>query len=125
MCRRGKGFGQDSTPLEYQLERSHFRQVGLLEQVLQVSVGLRLIVQLHDTYDVSKGFRTYVLKSLAERLCDMITLVSNVVFRRLDLRLACLLGQRFERSGGKALRITHAELAHELGTRKNGDILVF
>ena len=74
--------------------------------------------QFHDTYDVSKGFRTYVLQSLAERLSDMITLVSNVVFRRLDLRLACLLGQRFERSGGKALRITPAELAHELGTTR-------
>ena len=74
--------------------------------------------QFHQALDVSKGFRNYVLQSLTERLSDMISLVSSVVFRRLDLRLACLLGQRFERSGGEVLRITHAELAHELGTTR-------
>jgi len=74
--------------------------------------------QFHRSLDMSKGFRSYVLQSLTERLSDMISLVSDIVFRRLDLRLACLLGQRFERSGGQPLRITHAELAHELGTTR-------
>jgi CRP/FNR family transcriptional regulator len=74
--------------------------------------------QFHQALDVSKGFRNYVLQSLTERLSDMISLVSSVVFRRLDLRLACLLGQQFERSGGQPLKITHAELARELGTTR-------
>ncbi|HFD79017.1 MAG TPA: Crp/Fnr family transcriptional regulator [Gammaproteobacteria bacterium] len=66
----------------------------------------------------SDSFRNYVLKTLTERLHDMMTLVSDIAFHRLDLRLACLLGQRFERSQGETLNVTHAELARELGTTR-------
>jgi len=74
--------------------------------------------QFRDFLDSSSGFRNYVLQTLTERLSEMMTLISDIAFRRLDLRLACLLGQRFERSRGQPLRITHAELAHELGTTR-------
>lgn len=74
--------------------------------------------QFRHLMDYSKGFRNYVLQALVERLTDVITLASDATFRRLDLRLACLLGQRFERSGGMPLKITHAELACELGTTR-------
>ena len=74
--------------------------------------------QFNQSLDISHGFRTYVLQSLTERLSDMISLVSDIAFRRLDLRLACLLGQRFERTSGHPLKITHAELAQELGTTR-------
>ncbi len=68
--------------------------------------------------DDSRTFRAYVMKILTERLHEMMTLVSEIAFQRLDLRLACLLGQRFERSGGEKLDVTHAELACELGTTR-------
>ena len=74
--------------------------------------------QFHQSMDESRGFRNYVLQALVERLSDVISLVSDVTFRRLDLRLACLMGQLFERSGGMPLKITHAELACELGTSR-------
>lgn len=74
--------------------------------------------QFHDLMDNSKGFRNYVLQALMERLNDVISLASDITFRRLDLRLACLLGQQFERSRGMPLKITHAELACELGTTR-------
>jgi len=74
--------------------------------------------QFNESLDISHGFRTYVLQSLTERLSDVISLVSDIAFRRLDLRLACLLGQRFERSSGHPLKVTHAELAQELGTTR-------
>ena len=67
---------------------------------------------------LSEGFRDYVLRSLTQRLADVICLASETVFKRLDLRLACHLGQLFERSGGEPLTITHAELARELGTTR-------
>ena len=38
----------------------------------------------------SETFRTYVLRVLTDRLNDMMTLVSEIAFQRLDLRLACL-----------------------------------
>lgn len=74
--------------------------------------------QFHDLMDSSRGFRNYVLQALVERLSDVISLASDVTFRRLDLRLACLLGQQFERSRGMPLKITHAEIACELGTSR-------
>ena len=69
-----------------------------------------------DAVNGSESFRNCVIKTLSDRLYETMTLVSDIAFRRLDLRLACLLGQRFERSCGKSLTITHAELARELGT---------
>ncbi len=68
--------------------------------------------------DESAGFRRYVLGTLSERINHMMTLVTDVAFRRLDLRLACLLGHLFERSSGEPLRCTHAQLARELGTTR-------
>jgi len=68
--------------------------------------------------DDSKVFRNYLLKFLSQRISDVVQLVSEVTFQRLELRLACALGQLFERSGCKPLFITHAQLARELGTTR-------
>lgn len=72
----------------------------------------------HRALNLSLGFRNYVLDTLSARMSDIVDLVSDIAFRRLDLRLACMLGQRFERSAGAPIRITHEELAHELGTTR-------
>ncbi len=74
--------------------------------------------QFLDGIGNSDTFRTYVMRILTDRLHEMMTLVSEIAFHRLDLRLSCLLGQRFERNGGESLQITHAELARELGTTR-------
>jgi CRP/FNR family transcriptional regulator len=66
----------------------------------------------------SESFRTFVLSSLAQRLCDVMGLIEQVTFQRLDLRLACLLGQLFGQRNTACLRITHQELASELGTSR-------
>ncbi|MFQ5644303.1 MAG: Crp/Fnr family transcriptional regulator [Thiogranum sp.] len=68
--------------------------------------------------DDSREFRRALLKILSQRMGDIVQLVSEVTFQRLDLRLACLLGQLFERSGGEPLKITHAQIARELGTTR-------
>lgn len=68
--------------------------------------------------DTSPGFRRYVLGMLANRLDEIMGLVADVVFSRLDLRLACLLGQMFERSHGEPIEITHDALAREIGTSR-------
>ena len=57
--------------------------------------------------DVSRDLCNYLLKVLTQRLGEMIQLVSGVTFYRLNLRLASLLGQLFERSQGKPLHTTH------------------
>lgn len=82
-------------------------------------IGLALSRQdFNRAIDESGNFRRYLLKVLSRRINDVLELVSEVTFQRLDLRLACLLGQLFERSQGKPLKITHAKLARELGTTR-------
>ena len=66
----------------------------------------------------SKIFREYVISTLTERLCEIFYLIQDTAFNHLDMRLACMLGSLFERTQGTTLKITHQELAHELGTTR-------
>lgn len=102
--------------LQCLLEDSGFPAEAVAESELY---GLTLDQRDFDrAIDVSNEFRRYLLKVLSRRIGDVVQLVSEVTFQRLDLRLACLLGQLFERSGGEPLLITHAQLARELGTTR-------
>jgi len=71
-----------------------------------------------DMMNESQTFRDYVLNTLTERLCDTIYLIQDTAFNHLNMRLACMLGSLFERNQGPLLKITHQELAHELGTTR-------
>jgi CRP/FNR family transcriptional regulator len=57
------------------------------------------------------AFRTFVFHLFAERIADLMQLIEEVAFRRLDQRLAAqLLGK------GRILHVTHQQLADELGS---------
>jgi len=64
----------------------------------------------------SNGFRQFVMGSIGSRICDLMQLVEDVAFRRMDARLARLLlkqtGQQNE------LDCTHQQLAFELGSAR-------
>ncbi len=66
--------------------------------------------------DRSAAFRDFVFATFARRLADLMLLVEEVVFRQIDARLAqCLL----DRAGPDGVvRLTHQELAVELGTAR-------
>ena len=66
----------------------------------------------------SETFRTYVLSTLTERLAETMYLLQGTAFNHLNMRLACMLGSLFERNKGSMLKITHQDLAHELGTTR-------
>lgn len=74
--------------------------------------------QFHRALAGSPGFRRFVLSTLARRLREVMVLVEEITFRRLDSRLACTLYEMFNRQGGGMLQITHQELAKELGTTR-------
>src|SRR5512139_820501 len=65
--------------------------------------------------DRNPKIRHLLLKLLTNRLQELVELVSASVLDRLELRLACLLGQRFGQSQGNSVNITHQELANDLG----------
>lgn len=68
--------------------------------------------------DESSSFRNYVLRTLTGRLSHMADLISGFAFDRLDLRVACWLNEQFERSCGRPIKITHSDVADELGTTR-------
>lgn len=65
--------------------------------------------------DQSAGFRLGIMESYGRRLDDLMLLVEEVAFRRMDQRLEAWLLNRAARG---AVVITHQELAVELGTAR-------
>jgi CRP/FNR family transcriptional regulator len=60
--------------------------------------------------------RSFVFEAMAQRLVEVMTLVEEIAFARMDRRVAGLLLQRF--SLDRAFAATHEELAIELGTAR-------
>jgi CRP/FNR family transcriptional regulator len=57
------------------------------------------------------AFRTFVFAQFSERMADLMQLIEEVAFRKLDQRLAALLLGK-----GAVLHATHQQLAEELGS---------
>ena len=62
-------------------------------------------------------FRREVMSSISRCICDMMVLIEDVAFGRMDQRVAKLLLQRADIEGD-TLTCTHQELASELGTAR-------
>ncbi len=64
----------------------------------------------------SEGFRAFVLEGYSKRLTDLLTVIEDLAFRRLDCRLAERLITLANDSG--QIQATHQELAVELGSAR-------
>ena len=82
-------------------------------------IGLGVpIEQFHKTLSESPGLRDFVFGLLARRLHEVMLLLEEVAFGRLDIRLAGLLLRLFEKKQMNVIFITHQELAKELGSTR-------
>ena len=79
------------------------------EFVLIPADSFRRMLDLHET------LRTMVFSLLSERLGDIMELVNEVAFRRMDERLMEYL---VEKSGNGLLLATHQKIASDLGTSR-------
>ena len=70
----------------------------------------------HKLIDCSHVFRTFVFSSYSTRLADLLMLVDEVAFHRIDVRLAKFLSERMD--DRHQLKTTHQELAVELGSAR-------
>ncbi|HEX8989093.1 MAG TPA: Crp/Fnr family transcriptional regulator [Rhodocyclaceae bacterium] len=73
-----------------------------------------LVLLPRDVFDellAQPVFRDFVFRLFAERMADLMQLIEEVAFRKLDQRLAGLLLGK-----GKVLHATHQQLADELGS---------
>ena len=64
----------------------------------------------------SRPFRDFVFRAYARRITDLFTLIDDIVFQRLDVRLAGRLIQLADRDG--VVHATHQVLGTELGTAR-------
>ena len=64
-----------------------------------------------DEMMAERPFRDFVFHLFAERIADLMQLIEEVAFRKLDQRLAALLLGK-----GRVLHVTHQQLADELGS---------
>jgi len=69
-----------------------------------------------DTLLVDASFRRIVLLMISERIADLMALIEDVAFGRMDVRLARRLLELDNGSG--ELHLTHQQLATELGTAR-------
>jgi len=65
----------------------------------------------------SETFRRYAMSHIGNRICDMMLLIEDVAFGRMDTRLARLLLHRLSLEG-VSIHCTHQALASELGTAR-------
>jgi CRP/FNR family transcriptional regulator len=66
----------------------------------------------------SAPLQRFVFETMSERLVDVMTLIEEIVVRRMDARLASWLAEGFAVSPGGGITITHEALAAELGTAR-------
>jgi CRP/FNR family transcriptional regulator len=91
------------------LGRQHYHARGVAHSgVRLLPMGAALFERLVAEHE---PFRRFVFALFAERMSELMMLVDEVAFQRLDQRLARLLLQR-----GPRLRTTHQALADDLGS---------
>lgn len=93
-------------------------QVNAAEGVAETMV--EAVVLPSTTFDqlieLSPGFRNFVFSGFANRLTDLMVLVDELAFRRIDARLVECLLDRCDAEG--FVTMTHKELAAELGSAR-------
>lgn len=67
--------------------------------------------------DESGSLRDYIFQSLSGRLTDILTTFDQVIFQRLDKRIAQFILNKCPNEGD-TLNITHEQISHELGTNR-------
>lgn len=65
-----------------------------------------------------ESLRSAVFRMFSTRLTEVMSLVEEVAFRRMDQRLARRLGELFQERSDGVVEITHAEIAADLGTAR-------
>ena len=93
---------------------SHYPAEGITDNEVRALVIPASVFQ--RVLQSSPAFREFVFASFSEHLGSLITLVEEVAFGRLDMRLAKHLLEHAD--ADNTLHITHQQLATELGTAR-------
>lgn len=72
---------------------------------------------VHEWVDRHKVWRQFIFDLVSQRLVDVITVIEEVAFKRMDSRLAAYLLDQ-SRNSDSPLHVTHQTIATELGTAR-------
>ncbi len=96
------------------LSRQTFPAIATVEEAAEaVMIPADVFRDWVRRYDI---WRDFVFNLLSQRLSSMMTTVDDVVFRRMDARVAAFLVE--QAAGDNTLQITHQEIAAELGSSR-------
>lgn len=96
------------------LSRQSFPAIATAESDLEaIMVPAEVFREWVERYD---PWRSFVFNLIAQRLSNMLVVVDEVTFQRMDIRLARLLLQMGESEN--PIKTTHQELAYELGSSR-------
>lgn len=108
--------------LESLLSYVHFRELEAGATLLregQVCAAFMPTETVRRLFAESPSFRNYVLDQYSLRMADVMELVEEVAFRRVDQRLAqWLLEHSSSENGLRTISATHQELADHVGTSR-------
>lgn len=74
------------------------------------------VEEFHHLLDKNREARDFVFTSFASRLSDTMLLIEEVVFQRMEERLAAIILEHGIRHKTDVITITHEQLADEIGT---------
>lgn len=69
-------------------------------------------------FSTSQGLQKFVFDTLAERLSEVMIIVDEIAFQRMDKRIAAFLIEKVDSLGSDIIKITHEEIAMELGSAR-------
>jgi CRP/FNR family transcriptional regulator len=96
------------------LAHEDYAATGIAETDLEVIAVPQTVFD--ELIATSEAFRGLIFKAYSRRITDLLTVIEEVAFRRVDLRLAAKL---IDLAGdGDEVRATHQDLAIELGTAR-------
>jgi CRP/FNR family transcriptional regulator len=97
------------------LSTQQFPAIAVVEEPAEAfSVSSHVFQEWIDAYE---PWRTYVFQLLAQRLSSVMSVIEEVAFRRMDVRIAELLLRQGVAAGANVHR-THQQIAAELGTSR-------
>lgn len=74
--------------------------------------------QFEQALTASPAFRRFIFSTIGRRLGEIMLLLEEITFKRLDIRLAQLLARAASESENRPLQKTHQDLAAELGSSR-------
>ena len=97
------------------VSNSTFPAISVAETDVEVfSIPSVLFSEWIKKYDV---WQKFIFNLVSERLSDIISVVEEIAFRHIDVRIADRLSKLYEENGNP-IKITHQELASDIGSSR-------